>query len=216
MKARSEKPIPASVIRRFPKYHALAQRLRQDRIEWISSQQLGQSLGLTSSTVRQDLSHLDFSGISKRGYSTEGLEKALAEVLGADRTAPMVIIGAGNLGRALAQHGEFPRKGFPICALFDSNPKLAGKKVAGLTVHAMADLREIVRRHDVDIGVLAVPAAAAQAVTDQLVDAGIRGILNLAHVHVLVPPHVAVVDARIIANLQELHYAIRFRRNGGR
>ncbi len=214
MKNRAPNDIPASVVRRFPKYYAYVQRRRRDGGEWVSSQDLGEALGLTSSTVRQDLSHVDFSGISKRGYSTVGLEHVLARVLGADQELRVVIVGAGNLGRALALHGEFAGKGYRIVGIFDSSPRLAGRTVGTLTIQPMKDLAAAVKRRKADIGIIAVPSESAQSVADQLVLSRIRGLLNLAHVHLLVPRRVSVVDTRIVASLQELSYAIRSNRFG--
>ena len=214
MKNRTPSEIPASVVRRFPRYYAHVQRRRRDGAEWVSSQDLAEALGLTSSTVRQDLSHVDFSGISKRGYSTAGLEQVLAQVLGADQELRVVIVGAGNIGRALALHGEFSGKGFRIVGIFDNSPRLVGRVVGALTVQHMKELAAAVKDRRADIGIIAVPAESAQAVADQLVLSNIRGLLNLAHVHLLVPRRVSVVDTRIVASLQELSYAIRSNRFG--
>lgn len=214
MKNRTPSEIPASVVRRFPRYYAHVQRRRRDGAEWVSSQDLAEALGLTSSTVRQDLSHVDFSGISKRGYSTAGLEQVLAHVLGADQELRVVIVGAGNIGRALALHGEFSGKGFRIVGIFDNSPRLVGRAVGALTVQHMKELASAVKDRRADIGIIAVPAESAQAVADQLVLSNIRGLLNLAHVHLLVPRRVSVVDTRIVASLQELSYAIRANRFG--
>ena len=210
------KKIPVSVVRRLPKYHAYVQKLRQGGIEWVSSRELAERLDLTSSTVRQDLSHLDFSGVSKRGYSTLGLEQTLAQVLGADEEVRIVIVGAGNLGRALALHGEFRGKSFRIAGIFDSDPRLFGEKVGALDVQPMWELPDVVRREAVDLGIIAVPAIAAQEVADRLVLAGVQGLLNLAHLHVIAPRSVPVVDARITASLQELCYAVKVNPNARR
>jgi redox-sensing transcriptional repressor len=201
--------IPVSVVRRLPKYLTHAQRLRQTGVEWVSSTELAEALGLTSSTVRQDLSHIDFFGISKRGYSTAGLETALATTLGADHEICCVVVGAGNLGRALAQHEEFSRQGFKICGIFDSHPNVIGKKVGKLLVQGMADLPGVVCGQDVDIGIVTVPHAAAQQVADQLIVAGVRGLLNLTTAHIIVPKKVSLVDARVLASLRELAYAVK-------
>lgn len=201
--------IPQSVVRRLPKYLTQAQRLRQAGVEWVSSAELGEALGLTSSTVRQDLSHIDFSGISKRGYLTAGLEAALAVTLGADHEVCCVVVGAGNLGRALALHEEFARQSFKICGVFDVNPAIVGKRVGKLVVQAMDDLAGVVCGQDVDIGIVAVPHSAAQQVADRLIVAGVRGLLNLTTAHLIVPRKVSVVDARVLASLRELAYAVK-------
>jgi redox-sensing transcriptional repressor len=203
------KAIPASVIRRFPKYLAHVQAVREVGEVWVSSQALALALGLTSSTVRQDLSHLDYSGVSKRGYKVEELEKILVKVLGLEVSRNMVIVGAGNIGRALALHGDFHRKGFTIRGIFDSDPSLQGSRVGGLTVQSMDALKGAVAGEKIDIGVIAVPASAAQDVADALAKAGVKGLLNLAGTHVRAGEGVAVVDVRLVASLQELAYAIK-------
>jgi len=188
------------------------QTLCAQGIKWISSQEIADNLGLTSSTVRQDLSHLDFSGVSKRGYETCGLEKVLAEVLGADTKWKMVVVGAGNLGKALALHEEFSRRGFNIVAVFDADPKKIGKKVGNLTVLSQREIPAVVSSKKVDIGIIAVPASAAQGVADVLIMAGVKGLLNLALAHIVAPRRVPVIDSRVVASLLELSHTIKFGR----
>ncbi|MEI6148702.1 MAG: redox-sensing transcriptional repressor Rex [bacterium] len=201
--------IPDAVVRRLPKYLTCSQRLRQAGVAWVSSPELAEALGLTSSTVRQDLSHIDFSGISKRGYSTAGLETSLAVTLGADHEICCVVVGAGNLGRALARHEEFARQGFKICGVFDRSATMIGRKVGKLLVQGMAELPGVVCGQDVDIGIVAVPHVAAQQVADHLIVAGVRGLLNLTTAHIIVPKKVSLVDARFLASLRELAYAVK-------
>jgi len=200
--------IPRLVVRRLALYLDAIRRMRDDGVEWISSQELADALELTSSTVRQDLSHVDFSGISKRGYEAAGLAECLAAVLGADLEWRVVVVGAGNLGRALALHEEFRRRGFNIRAVFDSDERKTGSRVGDLVVQKTASLGAVVKRHSVDVGIIAVPAPAAQEVADALVAAGVRGLLNLSAAHVLVPDSVAVVDTRIVESLQELAHRL--------
>jgi len=202
------KGVPSAVLTRFTRYYATVQRLCENRAEWVSSNGLAEALDLTSSTVRQDLSHLDFAGVSKRGYETEGLEAALAHALGADKVWNMLIVGAGNLGRALVLHQGFRRSGFVIRAVCDSDVFKTGLKLGDLEVHRMHHVPALVREHTIDIGVIAVPAEAAQEVAELLVEAGVKGLLNLSPAHVNVPDDIAVTDARIIASLQELTHAL--------
>ena len=206
--------IPATVIRRLPKYLTHAQQLRQEGVEWVSSAGLAAALGLTSSTVRQDLSHVDFQGISKRGYWTVGLEAALARTLGVDRSVECVVVGAGNLGRALSLHDEFGRQGFKIGGVFDNDPSVIGKKVGRFVVRGMDQLPSVIRDQKVDIGIVTVPHQAAQSAADQLIHAGARGILNLTTAHLIVPEHISVVDARVLTSLRVLAYAVRSRPTG--
>lgn len=207
--------IPIPVVRRLTKYLSHLERLKCTGKEWVSSQELAQALSLTDGTVRQDLSHLDFSGKAKRGYEVEGLEKILTDVLGLDTCTNAVIVGAGNLGRALALHEDFPRRGFKICGIFDSDPKQFGRRLGRLVVQDMGALPGVVRDEGVHIGILAVPASAAQVVAWALVAAGVRGLLNLACAHVAALPGVAIVDARIVESLQELSCAIRMQTDAG-
>ncbi len=205
--------LPQPVIQRLPKYLTHLRELRADGVEWVSSQGMATVLGLTPSTVRQDLSHLDLSGSPKRGYATETLESALRQELeGGAGTQCLVIIGAGLLGRALALHGGLQTHGFMSCAIFDNDPAVIGESVGTMKVQDVNDLPEVIRCDEIALGVIAVPAEAAQAVADTLVLAGIKGILNLAPTHVRAPSGVTVVDARLLASLQELSYLVRARR----
>ena len=200
--------IPTPVVRRLTRYLSYLQRIRENDKEWVSSQELAQALSLTDGTVRQDLSHLDFSGKAKRGYQVEGLESTLTKVLGLDSCTKAVIVGAGNLGRALALHEDFPRRGYEICGIFDADPKLLGKRIGPLVVQGMDSLRDVVRNKGVRIGIVAVPAPAAQAVAEELASAGVRGLLNLSCAHVAGPPTVPIVEARIVESLHELSCVI--------
>lgn len=209
----TEHHIPAPVVRRLHRYLIRARELKNAGESWVSSARLSDALGLTTSTIRQDISHLDMSGVSKRGYRIEDLEGALREVLHSDTVHRSVIVGAGLLGCALALHGELTESAFDVCALFDKQPKIIGKRVGNLTVRPMKDLKRLVASCKIDIGIIAVPAQAAQEVADHLVAAGIKGLLNLAYAHVQVPPSVVVGEARMLARLQEIAYEIRLRDN---
>jgi len=210
--ANSGKAIPTSVVKRLTRYLTEVQALREAEVEWVSSQELAETLGLTSSTVRQDLSHVDFSGISRRGYRIDGLERVLVDVLGVDTTWNTVVVGAGNLGRALALHHEFSHRGFNICGIFDSDPKKVGVKVGRLAVKGMRELPTVVGEQNVQIGIIAVPDDAAQSVGDLLIASGIHGLLNLSLAHIVAPAGVAVTDSRVVASLLELAHAIKYRR----
>jgi redox-sensing transcriptional repressor len=202
-------PIPRSVVRRFPQYLLHMQRLRQKGSAWVSSTDIAAALGMTPSTVRQDLIHIEYSGVAKRGYSISDLETALAQALGADREFRMLLVGAGHLGRALIQHGEISRQRFVMVAAFDRDRRIIGSTIGGITVKSMDDLAPTVSREGVEIGVIAVPSDAAQSVADLLVVSGIKGLLNLAAVPLAVPTRVPVVDARIVTSLQVLAYEMK-------
>ncbi|MDA0990854.1 MAG: redox-sensing transcriptional repressor Rex [Verrucomicrobia bacterium] len=203
--------LPAPVLRRFPRYLTHLRELKKANQVWVSSREIAATLGLTTSTVRQDISHLDMTGVSKRGYEVSLLEKELGEVLGAQTIHRSVIVGAGLLGRALALHADFEEHGFITAAIFDNNPAIIGEQIEHLKVRPMDDLEATVRDEGVEIGVIAVPADAAQGVADRLCACGIKGLLNLAHTHLHTPSRVVVVEARILARMQQIAYAIRSR-----
>ena len=203
--------IPVPVVRRLTKYLAHLQHVKTGGSDWVSSQQLAQALNLTAATVRRDFTHIDFAGRTQRGYKIEGLEKTLLHVLGLDTGCNAVIVGAGNLGRALALHQDFQKRGFQICALFDADPKVVGKRVGHLTVQGMSELADVVRHEDIQIGIMAVPAAAAKVVALELISAGVHGLLNLACEHLNVPDDVVIVDARMVESIQELLCLIKMR-----
>jgi redox-sensing transcriptional repressor len=200
--------LPPAVVQRLTRYLARVQQLCAQGSDWVSSQDLADHFGLTSSTVRQDILHIDYSGVAKRGYATHALRRVLEKLLGADREWRLVVVGAGNMGQAISRHEEFQRRGFTICGIFDNDEKKIGRKVGRLTVQGMRELPPFIGAEGADIGVIAVPTAAAQAVADLLIAAGIRGILNLTLAHIVVPSRVAIIDSRIVSNLLELTHAI--------
>jgi redox-sensing transcriptional repressor len=187
----------------------MVREFRRRGQEWVSSHDLAQALDLTSSTVRQDLSHMDLSGISKRGYASETLERVLGHELAADSVHRVIIVGAGNLGCALAVHGELTRQGFEIGGIFDADPAVVKTKVGRHTVRPMSGLEKVVTSKKIDLAIIAVPAGAAQEVADRLVSAGVQGLLNLTYSHLRVPSSVSTMDVRILEGLQELAYLMR-------
>jgi len=201
--------LPTHVLQRLTKYLVHLRALQQKGIEWSSSEKIGEALGLTSSTVRQDLTHLTFSGTAHRGYETDKLEQVLSRELGADDTTNAAIVGAGNLGRAVALHQELERSNFAIRAVFDSNPDVIGERVGDLQIKGMNQLSQTVRTEHITLGIITVPAASAKKVAHALIAAGIQGLLNFAPTHIKIAGTVPIVDARIVANLQELLYLMR-------
>lgn len=201
--------LPEPVLRRLPRYLIDVQELQASGATWVSSVELGTALGLTSSTVRQDLSHLDLEGVSKRGYEIEKLMRALTRALGTDKKYRVVVIGAGFLGSAIALHGDLTRNGFKVSALMDVDPEIIGTRVGKLLIRSMNALPQVVREEQIDIAIIAVPASEAQRVADELIATGITALLNLALVQLKVPDDVLVVDERIVVSLQELAYLLR-------
>ncbi len=207
--AKKATDIPTPVIRRLSRYLALMQYLCKKNMNWVSSQKVARHLGLTSVTVRQDLKYLDFTGVGKRGYDTTGLKSTLIKFFSADIDNSAIIVGAGHLGQALIQHKEFLTQGFKICAVCDVNPEIIGTKAGPLVVQSTDDLQDIVRENKIQIGIIAVPREEAQQVADQLILAGINGLLNLSPEHLASRRTVPVVDVRMIDSLRELVYKIK-------
>jgi redox-sensing transcriptional repressor len=207
-KKKASNAIPSSVVKRLTRYLTLVQNLDSQGEEWVSSKEVAEQLGLTSSTVRQDLSHVDFSGISKKGYEVAKLLKVLRKILGADKEWHCVVIGAGNLGTAIANHRDIARRGFVICGLFDIDPERIGKKEGELTVMHTSEIASVVRKSKVEVGIIAVPASAAQDTADALVEAGVKGLLNLSVTHISVPPGVSVIGTRMVTSLLALTHSI--------
>ena len=207
--ARRGENLPEPVVRRLPWYLTQVHELHRSGVAWVSSVALADALGLTSSTVRQDLSHLDLTGVSKRGYEVETLERVLRLELGADEVHRVVIVGAGYLGCALALHGDLRERGFEACGIFDIDPEIMGTRVGSMSVRPVDALKTVVRKRNVELGIIAVPADAAQEVADQLVEAGVKGIMNLTYVRLRMDPAVNVVNARLLAGLHELAYIVR-------
>ena len=206
------KNLPMPVMRRLPKYLANLQKVKETNRRWVQSIELALLTGATSHTVRRDFSYLDScSGVSSRGYEVEVLEKALVSVLGLDVPTRTVIVGAGQLGRALALDKGLTGQGFIICGVFDFDPRLHGKGLSRLMEQSTEQLATVVRDEAVGIGMIAAPAAVAQQAADQLVAAGVRGILNFSPVHVNVPETVAIVEMCTIAGLQQLSCAMKLR-----
>jgi redox-sensing transcriptional repressor len=199
---------PRAVVRRMVQYLVHLEEKQNGDDEWISSQEIGEALDLTSATVRRDLLHLDFSGTASRGYEIDALRTRLSAFLGLAVTWKVAIVGAGNLGKALALHGAWTRRGFDICAIFDRDRRKVGTRVGGITVQHLDELPATIQTAEIQIAVLAVPAGAAQSVADIAIVAGIRGILNLALTHIVAPPHVCVFNGRLDANMIALAHGI--------
>jgi redox-sensing transcriptional repressor len=181
-------------------------QLRKKNLKWISSHRIAKHLGLTSVTVRQDLTYLDFYGVGKRGYLTAGLEKTLSEFFSTHTENRMAVVGAGNIGQALVRYEEFSKRGFNICGLFDSDENKIGTQVEDLTVQAIDDLPNVIRKENIKIGIIAVPPEVAQSVADQLILSGIQGLLNLSTIHIITPKSLPIVEVRIVNSLRELVY----------
>jgi redox-sensing transcriptional repressor len=198
--------IPASTVARLPAYHRiLVEALAADE-RLMPSRALAAALGLHPDQVRRDLSCLATPGTRGRGYHVPALVEELSRLLGLNQDRPVVLVGAGNLGRALAAYDGFASQGFALVAVLDVDEAVVGSEVGGLVVGHLRTLQKVVRTRGVVMGLLTVPAAAAQEVADAMVAAGLDAILNFAPVHVRVPEHVAVRRVDLSTELQMLNF----------
>lgn len=173
--------ISNNVIRRLPKYLRKLDELAEKGVDRISSGELGMQMGLTASQIRQDFSCFGEFGQQGYGYPVKSLRQEVASILGMNRGYATILVGVGNLGRALAENFDFRSNGFTLLAAFDINPSLIGKRVAGIPVYSMSDLKDFIKLCKVDIAVIAVSKDAARHVAAQLSDCGIRAICNFTN-----------------------------------
>lgn len=204
----AEKEISQAVIGRLPRYFRYLGELKDEGVERISSQDLSGIMGVTASQIRQDFNNFGGFGQQGYGYNVGYLYAEIGKILGLDKTHRLIIVGAGNLGQALANYMNFERRGFIFTGLFDIDPALYGKQIRGIQVHPMEEMADFVRQNDVDIAVLTIPKAGAAQVAEQLVNVGIRAIWNFAHVDLAVPESVQVENVHLSDSLMRLSYNI--------
>ncbi|MFU8839714.1 MAG: redox-sensing transcriptional repressor Rex [Nitriliruptoraceae bacterium] len=198
--------IPEATVARLPVYLQVLVDAAADGIDTLASDDLARASGVNAAKVRKDLSYLGTHGTRGVGYDVDRLAASLSEALGVVADRPLLLVGAGNLGRALASYGGFADRGFRLVGLLDADPGVIGAELAGLRVAPVADLEELVTAHQVALAVLAIPAEAAQPVTDRLVAAGVRAILSFAPTHLRVPPEVTVRRVDLATELQILAF----------
>jgi redox-sensing transcriptional repressor len=206
--------IPRPTVKRLSLYLRELESLQDRGQQTISSKQLGEALGLTDAQVRKDLAFFGQFGHPGIGYQVAELTGQLRKILGTDRNWNAAIVGAGNIGRALMPYARFRRKGFEIVAVFDSDPNVVGTVIAGHKVRPMSDLPALVKERNILIGIVAVPAQAAQQVADALIDAGVKGILNFAPVRLEVREKVSVVSVDFLLSLEQLAFQVSLGQEG--
>ena len=207
-----QKEISQAVIRRMPRYYRYLGELIDEGVERISSNELSVRMKVTASQIRQDLNNFGGFGQQGYGYNVQYLYDEIGTILGLDCQHNVIVIGAGNMGQALANYVKFEKRGFLITGLFDVNPSLIGTSVRGIEIHSMESLPEFVKDHSVDIAVLTLPKDKAEMVADTLVKLGIRAIWNFAHLDLEVPNDVVVENVHLSDSLMQLSYNIARRR----
>jgi redox-sensing transcriptional repressor len=210
--------IPAPAVKRLSLYlRELEGFLRTGR-QTVSSRTLGEALGLTDAQVRKDLAYFGQFGQPGIGYDVVELSTRIRRILGTDRTWTVVLVGAGNLGTALAAYRGFAKKGFNLVAVFDADPAKVGRPLPGLEhirIKPIEAINETVREHDVRLAIIAVPAESAQQVADRLMEAGVRGLLNFAPAALSIPDTVAVSSVDMAVQLEQLSFQLGMRQGSG-
>jgi redox-sensing transcriptional repressor len=193
--------ISMAVIRRLPKYHRYLADLLRNEVDRISSKELGERIGFTASQIRQDLNCFGDFGQQGYGYNVKDLHAQISNILGLTRDYKIIIIGAGNIGQALANYSNFEEFGFDIDAIFDVNPKMVGIKIRDVEIRDIDTMDSYIKDNDVAIAILCVPGRAAQGVCDVLAENGIKAIWNFAPVDLNVPSDIVIENVHLIDSL---------------
>ena len=204
-----KKNVSMAVIKRLPKYHRYLKELMRNDVDRISSKELGEKIGFTASQIRQDLNNFGDFGQQGYGYNVKELYKQISLILGLDKEYTGVIIGAGNLGQAIANYNRFSESGLSIECIFDANPKLIGMRIRNIEIKDIDTLAQYLQEKTVDIGIICVPRINAQKVTDMLVKGGVKGIWNFAPVDLVVPDEVKVENVHLSESLLTLVYLMK-------
>ena len=206
-----KKNISMAVIKRLPKYHRYLQELMKNDVDRISSKELGEKIGFTASQIRQDLNCFGDFGQQGYGYNVRELYNQIVSILGLDQNYKTIMVGAGNIGQAIANYTSFVRLGIELVGIFDVNPKVIGTKIRDIKIDAESNLREYLKSNSIDIGIICVPKINAQRVCDVLVAGGIKGIWNFAPVDLIVPNDVNVENVHLSESLSTLIYLLHTR-----
>ncbi|MBU3143035.1 redox-sensing transcriptional repressor Rex [Clostridium sp. CF012] len=199
-----KKNISMAVIKRLPKYHRYLRELLKNDVDRISSKELGEKIGFTASQIRQDLNCFGDFGQQGYGYNVKELLNEISGILGLSKEYKMIIIGAGNIGQAIANYTRFEKLAFNLSGIFDINPKLIGLKIRDVEVSDIDELVEFLKATPVDIGVICVSKNNAQTVADMLVTNGVKGIWNFAPVDLEVPEEIIVENVHLSESLLTL------------
>jgi len=203
-----EKNISQAVISRLPRYYRYLGDLRSEGVERISSQELSERMKVTASQIRQDFNNFGGFGQQGYGYNVNYLYSEIGKLLGLNENHHLIIIGAGNLGRALTNYSNYENRGFIFEGIFDHNPDLIGNKVGELTVMPMEELENFIRADHIDIVVIAIPKTGAVEVADRVVKCGIKAVWNFAHTDLNVPSGVVVENVHLSDSLMKLSYTL--------
>jgi redox-sensing transcriptional repressor len=199
-----KRTISMAVIRRLPKYHRYLGDLMRNDVDRISSKELGEKIGFTASQIRQDLNCFGDFGQQGYGYNVKELHAQISNILGLSKGYKIIVVGAGNIGQALANYSNFEKFGFDIDAIFDTNPKLIGIKIRDIEIRDIDTLEGYLKNNDVAIAILSVPGKVAQTIADLLAKNNIKGIMNFAPVDLNPSKDVIVENVHLIDSLLTL------------
>lgn len=205
--------IPRATIQRLAIYLEVLEKLHDDGITVISSEPLAKACAVNASQIRKDLTYFGEFGVRGVGYNIANLMASISEALGADRPWNCVLVGTGKLGRALLNHRDFSQRSYHIIGAFDSDPEKIGDQISGITVQNVHSLKEYTERLNARIGIITTPPAWAQQVADQLVEAGIQGILNFVPARIFVPDHIFLEYVDFFHHLYALSFNITANEN---
>ncbi|EQB90366.1 redox-sensing transcriptional repressor [Clostridium punense] len=203
-----KKNISMAVIKRLPKYYRYLNELAKNDVDRISSKELSEKIGFTASQIRQDLNCFGDFGQQGYGYNVKELLYQIAGILGLNKEYSTIIVGAGNIGQAIANYTKFERMSFNLKGIFDINVKLIGLKIRDIEIQDIDNLEEFIRENKVDIVILCVPKNRAQGVTDLVTKNGVKGIWNFAPVDLKVPNDVIVENVHLSESLMTLSYLL--------
>ena len=200
------KQISKAVIKRLPRYYRYLGELLEDNVERISSNDLSKKMRVTASQIRQDLNNFGGFGQQGYGYNVKYLYTEIGKILGLDIVHPMIIVGAGNLGQALANYVEFEKRGFKLVGIFDVNPVLEGIAVRGIEIQMISDLPFFMKENNIEIAILTLPKNKARDMAEILLENGIKAIWNFAHIDLDTPDDVIVENVHLSESLMTLSY----------
>ncbi len=203
-----ERQISQAVIKRLPRYYRYLGELLANDVERISSNDLSKRMNVTASQIRQDLNNFGGFGQQGYGYNVKYLRAEIGKILGLDNTHNLIIIGAGNLGNALANYTSFEKNGFLLKGIFDVNPRLEGVTIRGVPIRMMDDLQTFIMENDIEIAALTIPKTKAPEVAKILSETAIKGIWNFAHTDLHLPKHIIVENVHLSESLMRLSYKI--------
>ena len=198
----------ACIIRRLPKYYRYLSEFMKNDVDRISSKELSEKIGFTASQIRQDLNCFGDFGQQGYGYNVKDLYREISSILGLDQKYNTVIVGAGNIGQAIANYTDFDKLGFKLNAIFDVNPKLIGLKIRDVEIQDIDNLEQFVKNNEVNLGVICVPRVSAQKVCDILVANGVKGIWNFAPVDLHANDEVKIENVHLSDSLLTLTYLL--------